>query len=413
MIRPMAEQITEDLKRVARAMLNEFDELMTRIVTEVWSSVPAYADLVLHQSELRERIRENVHNVITCLLEDREPAADELARAAATGERRAIQGVSASAVIQSFRTAERALNDEYVDWCARMQVRRTNIGRGRGAIIRSLDALEHAMLEAHMEIQRQIEEDLRLSEPGLFRRLASGASVELTELQRLAVSMGIDDHEHGSFVIVALASRCGADRAAMEMHRHRFVGRLRQLFAVPVLSGTVESETSGWVTLFAMSWRDDLQMLATRITDLFRAGAAPDVVAAISNTSVGMAGLGTACQQAIAVLDSRPSRRSTESVHLFRDSLLEVLVHRDLPMGRHLVQRYLQPLQGGDLLRTLRIHLDHDLSVRATAEALHVHKNTVVYRLRRVEELTGLITRRPRDLAKLVLAVEAWEAAGG
>jgi DNA-binding PucR family transcriptional regulator len=34
----------------------------------------------------------------------------------------------------------------------------------------------------------------------------------------------------------------------------------------------------------------------------------------------------------------------------------------------------------------------------------------VVYRLRRIEERTGLLTRRPRDLAKLVLALEAWEA---
>ena len=409
----MGERITEDVKRVARAMLKEFDDLMTRIVTEVWSSVPAYAELVLQQSELRERIRENVHNVIICLLEDREPTQEELARAAATGERRAIQGVSASAVIQSFRTAERALNDEYVDWCSRMQVQRANIGSGRAAMIRSLDALEHAMLEAHMEIQRQVEEDLRLSEPGLFRRLATGSSVELTELQRLAVTMGIDDHEQGTFVIVALGSRSGADRASMEMHRHRFVSRLRQLFAVPVLSGTVEADGLAWVTLFAMPWRgSDLQGLAARIADSFRYDGASDAVAAISNTCVGMSGLGTACKQAITVLESRPAKDDGVPVHLFRDRLLEVLVHRDPPMARHLVQRYLQPLQGGDLLVTLRTHLEQDLSVRATAEALHVHKNTVVYRLRRIEERTGLLTRRPRDLAKLVLAVEAWEASG-
>jgi sugar diacid utilization regulator len=405
----MGEPITEDVKRVARAMLKEFDDLMTRIVTEVWASVPAYAELVLQQSELRERIRENVHNVIVCLLEDRQPTPEELARARTTGERRAIQGVSASAVIQSFRTAERALNDEYVDWCSRMQVQRANIGSGRSAMIRSLDALEHAMLEAHMEIQRQVEEDLRLSEPGLFRRLASGSSVEVAELQRLAVTMGIDDHERDTFVIVALGSRSRADRAEMEMHRHRFVSRLRQLFGVPVLSGTVEAEGLDWVTLFAMPWRgSDLQSLASRIADSFRYDAASDAVAAISNTCVGMSGLGTACKQAITVLESR--KDDGAPVLLFRDRLLEVLVHRDPPMARHLVQRYLEPLQGGDLIVTLRTHLEHDLSVRATAEALHVHKNTVVYRLRRIEERTGLLTRRPRDLAKLVLALEAWEA---
>ncbi len=409
----MAEMITEDVTRVARAMLREFDDLMTRIVNEVWSSVPAYAELVLQRSELRERIRENVHNVIICLLEDREPTSEELVRAAATGERRAIQGVSASAVIQSFRTAERALNDEYVDWCARMQVRRVNIGNGRAAMIRSLDALEHAMLEAHMEIERQIEEDLRLSEPALFQQLASGASVELAELQRLAVTLGIDDHEQGTFVLVALTSRGPADQARAEGHRHRFVTRLRQMFATPVLSGTVESESLGWLTLFAMPWQDELQTLAGRISDSLGVDSMGDALVAISDTCVGMSGLGVSAKQAITVLESDSMRDPGTAVRLFRDCLLEVLVHRDPSMGRHLARRYLDPLEGGDLLVTLRTHLTQDLSVQATAQALHVHKNTVVYRLRRIEELTGLTTRKPRDLAKFVLAVEAREAGAG
>jgi hypothetical protein len=44
---------------------------------------------------------------------------------------------------------------------------------------------------------------------------------------------------------------------------------------------------------------------------------------------------------------------------------------------------------GVSLLGTLRAFLDHDGSWSRTAEALHIHVNTVHYRVRRIEELTG------------------------
>ncbi|WSL80740.1 PucR family transcriptional regulator [Kitasatospora sp. NBC_01266] len=66
----------------------------------------------------------------------------------------------------------------------------------------------------------------------------------------------------------------------------------------------------------------------------------------------------------------------------FRHRLLDPLTEHD----RH---------TGGALLGTLVSFLDHDCSWARTAEALHVHVNTVHYRIRRIEELTG------RDLGRL------------
>ncbi|MEE1782494.1 helix-turn-helix domain-containing protein [Streptomyces sp. SP17BM10] len=63
--------------------------------------------------------------------------------------------------------------------------------------------------------------------------------------------------------------------------------------------------------------------------------------------------------------------------------------------------RLLAPLAAHDrengvsLLGTLAVFLDHDGSWARTAEQLHVHVNTVHYRIRRIEELTG------RNLARL------------
>lgn len=58
-----------------------------------------------------------------------------------------------------------------------------------------------------------------------------------------------------------------------------------------------------------------------------------------------------------------------------------------------------------DLLRSLEVYLDHRCELAAAARALHVHPNTLKYRLHRVAELTGRDPRNPYDLLQLALAV--------
>ncbi|MDG4668457.1 GAF domain-containing protein [Mycobacterium sp. 236(2023)] len=58
-----------------------------------------------------------------------------------------------------------------------------------------------------------------------------------------------------------------------------------------------------------------------------------------------------------------------------------------------------------ELLHTARVYLDHGMDRRATAEALHLHPNTVAQRIRRLEELTGLDLSRPADLLQFTAAL--------
>jgi PucR C-terminal helix-turn-helix domain/GGDEF-like domain len=58
------------------------------------------------------------------------------------------------------------------------------------------------------------------------------------------------------------------------------------------------------------------------------------------------------------------------------------------------------------LFETFRVWQESDASVRATAEALICHPNTVRYRLRRIQQRTGRSLSRPRDIAELCLAFE-------
>ena len=58
------------------------------------------------------------------------------------------------------------------------------------------------------------------------------------------------------------------------------------------------------------------------------------------------------------------------------------------------------------LWKTFRVWMETGGSLRTTAELLFCHPNTVRYRLRRIEQRTGRILSRPRDVAELCLAFE-------
>jgi hypothetical protein len=76
--------------------------------------------------------------------------------------------------------------------------------------------------------------------------------------------------------------------------------------------------------------------------------------------------------------------------------------------------RWLAPLlahdrvHGSDLVPTLAAFLDRSGSWRDTAAALHVHVNTVRYRLRQAERLIGRPLRTERDRLDLHLAMDLW-----
>jgi len=84
------------------------------------------------------------------------------------------------------------------------------------------------------------------------------------------------------------------------------------------------------------------------------------------------------------------------------DHLLEILLARSPRIAGRLRERVLAPLTGADhaeLAHTLRTLLDCRLDRTATSATLHVHRNTLAYRLRRIEQITALDLSDPRDLA--------------
>jgi hypothetical protein len=80
----------------------------------------------------------------------------------------------------------------------------------------------------------------------------------------------------------------------------------------------------------------------------------------------------------------------------------------DAEVAEELTRRYIEPLGTGEgarpILETVRRYLTLGMRADLTAERMSVHHNTVRYRLRRYEELTGVDLRDPN------CALEAWWA---
>ncbi|MDX6331026.1 MAG: hypothetical protein QOI83_3409 [Streptomycetaceae bacterium] len=90
-----------------------------------------------------------------------------------------------------------------------------------------------------------------------------------------------------------------------------------------------------------------------------------------------------------------------------------LLLPRTPTEAQSLVSRVLGPLvdhdaeRGTDYLRTLRTVLVRNRSWQLAAEDLHIHKQTLGYRLRKIEQLTGRGLNRTEHIAELWFAVRA------
>ena len=64
----------------------------------------------------------------------------------------------------------------------------------------------------------------------------------------------------------------------------------------------------------------------------------------------------------------------------------------------------------GDLVSSVRVWLEHDRQTDRAARALHVHPNTLLYRVRRFEQISGRSLASTESLAEVWLALRTMAA---
>ncbi|MGW6423080.1 PucR family transcriptional regulator [Nocardia sp. NPDC055053] len=147
--------------------------------------------------------------------------------------------------------------------------------------------------------------------------------------------------------------------------------------------------------------RDGLAALVAQLSQAAQAG----ITAAMVETST--TGVPDAADQAHELLDMVQRLEVTSGLYRFDELALEYQLTRPGP-GREFLGSLLDPLdQYPELLETLQRHIANNLNRQRTARVLHVHTNTVDYRLKRIGQLTGFDPTQPSGLWYLRSALVA------
>ena len=168
------------------------------------------------------------------------------------------------------------------------------------------------------------------------------------------------------------------------------------------------------VALYPVGQPLGVEPLKQECDALARALADSDVHLGFSSWHAGMAEIAVGYAEARDAVEIATGSGIRGRAVAFNDVLIDHMV-RSSPHGDRILDQTLRPLveydreRHGDLVKTLRVYLDSGFNLTRSAEALSVHPNTVVYRLKRVKDLSGRDPYDPDDLLLLLLGLKLTE----
>jgi hypothetical protein len=389
---------------VHRRLLSRLPELTSSVTESILENVPFYRELPEEEiaGDIVRVVTDNLRLVATLIREQRAPDDGEMTGIAESAARRAEEGVPLEMVLHAYHVGaheawraitEDALPEDVADLQATtdlvLSYTRSVVAAVSGAYVGEL----RAMYSQQQSVRHTLLAALLAGEPA--DEAAERAGVRLPAAYLVLVlrfARHHDEQENG--VVAAIAARRKLRRVQAEVDRFADESALTLLDAA---SGTVLIPATDGLD---EAW-PDLGLLVERMTE----AAGVEVVAAAART--GPNGVAAAVTQGREVLDIVRTNQYSAGLYRLEDVLLDYQLSRPTSATPALAA-LLTPLERNeDLLTTLRLHLDNELNRRRTARMLHIHPNTVDYRLRRIATLTGLDPAIPSHLPLLVAALAA------
>ncbi len=160
---------------------------------------------------------------------------------------------------------------------------------------------------------------------------------------------------------------------------------------------------------------EDLKEAATVFEEALRKQfSGVHVFGGVGTPQPGIAGVRSSSREAIQALSIAQKTAQSGQVVYFGDLKLYRLL--DSLKGIEEVRRFAEDTIGrladydvqahSDFIPTLEAYFDSLQSVSDTARRLHIHRNTMIYRLNRIREVTGLDLGDPDTLLALQLALK-------
>jgi hypothetical protein len=243
------------------------------------------------------------------------------------------------------------------------------------------DRISAAVTEAYLSERELLVSEEERRARGLLDQLSVDSPLETAD-RELADRLGIPLLRAYSPFVIAMPGGRSDGHAALAAHLRR----------------------AGWT--LAVTQSDRVVGLAWKPLDLPDLGVGPEVLLAIGEPTPR--GELAAAREDLDALVARGRRMGLLGRLKADDYLLETLLDRAPRLAARLKDKVLAPLSENDhaeLGQTLQTFLRCRFDRKATSAALHVHRNTLAYRLARIEEITGLDLGSPRDLACVYVAI--------
>lgn len=376
----------EAVRRLARQVAGRLPELALALARRIHAEVPAYRDeRLISFTELVAECQES----LTQGLLDVDERGHGVEAARRLGHRRAEQGFPVEAVLHTYR-----IGGQFI-WETFVRAAGPDLGDQQAVLAAAttlwsfIDTYSAALAEGH----RQASEDRARTDTevrsALLEALFTGKAAAGRGLLDCAADLRLP--ATGRFLVVV------ADTHALP----RIEDRLR-------LRGTVSV------------WRQEIDAQAGIV--LLPPNGCPEALcahlAAHTRARAGVSAEYHRIEDTPAARHAAGLARAAVGAHgpgvLRHDQAPVPILLASAPEAAKAVARAaLGPVlarparERGLLLETLRTWLACDGATSAAAAELHCHRNTVRYRLRRLEELTGLLLSSPKALGQLHLALEA------
>lgn len=393
-------------EQVRHHLLKSVHRLQDAVLERLTAELPVYRKLPSEQlhGDVARMVRRAIDDFAQVLAGNRMPGRERLALLTSSAARRAEEGVPVEDVVAAYFIGARLCADDVAAMAGAedlralttlhsvvleyLQLVTTAVTAGYLLDVQATGGGRHSARRLLLSALREGRADAAMAkEAGL--PLPPGYLV-------VALALGPHPDEHADGVDPAVAARRKLRRVHTELDLYARGAALTSLAPdgglalLPLDAAPDDLTPAHWDGAAHLLTR--LERAAGSTVLATAVPARPDDVAQASPVALELAH--------IAAASGRPP-----GLYRLEDLAVEYQLSRPGPARDH-VARLLDPLDGhGDLLQTLTTFLRHGLDRRLAARDLNVHPNTVLYRLRRVTDLTGLDATRPTDLPTLQAAL--------
>lgn len=377
------------------------------MVRRLHADVPFYAHLPHEQldGDILAICRHNIDTYLQFLDTGRPPSPEELEVIRSSAARRAEERVPLDAVLSAYHVGLMMMWEHVQREAATM--RPEHLPEVATVAMSYIEQVTSAVSSAYLEESALIYGAERDTRRALVTALLTGEPAA-----DLATQAGTRLHDDYLVVAVRMGHSVDEDRpdveSAVAARRkiHRVSARLEAQTGTETL--TLLDVSGGMILVPAGT--DIADRAVNEIPDLIDdlADAAGSSIIAGYAWRPGSAGIVASGSEARALVELALQLGRPPGAYRLADLVLEYAISRDRS-AMAVLAAVLHPLggPGSVLYDTLAAYLDTDLDRRRTAGRLHVHPNTLDYRLRRIRTLTGMDTASATGITMLTSALVA------